>query len=469
VSAGAIQTPARRKRPPFLAVLLSILVPGVGQIYLGERYRGVTILLSELVTLLTTLWYHVPAWYSVPVIIWLWNILDVYGLIKGSKKPMLIVFVTMLIMGYGIGWKVTQIDLTAFTRNLGRAASIVVPMFHPDFLSHRETLQSAWSPIQLPCGPNPPPATNTVNDITVKLSADCTALGGSFTIQASGLQPNTQTLIYWSTPIGNQLPLGGGHAAPLYIDSDSQGNLEATIQVPPTALSAAPDPTLPLEHRVYVQQTQQLAGFVLSENGGYLVQGIKETIFLALISTTFGALIAIPVGFLAARNLMGSNAITMGIYVVVRTILNIIRSIEPLIIAIVFVVIVGLGPFPGVIAITLHTVAALGKLYSEVIEGIDPGPLEAIRAVGGNWAQMVRYAVIPQIVPPIMSFTIYRWDINVRTSTIIGFVGGGGIGFYLYQWIIKGDYSAVGSTFIAIVIIVMILDFVSARLRARLV
>lgn len=256
---------------------------------------------------------------------------------------------------------------------------------------------------------------------------------------------------------------------PLYVNTDSQGRLSATIQVPPTALSAAPDPTLPLEHRVYVQQTQQLAGFTLSKNGGYLVQGIQETIFLALISTTFGALIAIPVGFLAARNLMGGNAITMGIYVVVRTILNIVRSIEPLIIAIVFVVIVGLGPFPGVIAISMHTVAALGKLFSEVIEGIDPGPLEAIRAVGGNWVQMVRYAVIPQIVPPIMSFTIYRWDINVRTSTIIGFVGGGGIGFYLYQWIIKGDYSAVGSAFIAIVIIVMILDFVSARIRARLV
>ena len=469
MSAGATQKPTGHKRSPVLAILLSILFPGVGQIYIGERYRGVTLLISELVTLLTTLWYHVPFWYIVPALIWLWNIWDIYSLVKGSKKPMLIVFVAMLIMGYGIGWKVTEIDLSAFTKNLNRAASILVPMFHPDFIAQREELKTAWSPIQMPCGSNPPPATNTVNGITVKLSVDCIALGGSLTVQASGLQPNTQTLIYWSTPIGDQLPLGAGHSTPLYVDSDSQGNLEADIQVPPTALSAAPDPTLPLEHRVYVAQTQVLPGFTLSENGGYLVEGIKETIFLALMSTTFGALIAIPIGFLAARNLMGGNAFTMGIYVVVRTILNIVRSIEPLIIAIVFVVIVGLGPFPGVIAITMHTVAALGKLFSEVIEGIDPGPLEAIRAVGGNWTQMVRYAVLPQIVPPLMSFTIYRWDINVRTSTIIGFVGGGGIGFFLYQWIIKGDYRAVGSSFIAIVVIVMILDFVSARLRARLV
>jgi phosphonate transport system permease protein len=118
---------------------------------------------------------------------------------------------------------------------------------------------------------------------------------------------------------------------------------------------------------------------------------------------------------------------------------------------------------------TMHTVAALGKLYSEVIEGIDPGPLEAIRATGGNWAQMVRYAVIPQIVPPFASFTMYRWDINVRTSTIIGFVGGGGIGFYLYQWIFKGDFRAVGASFIAIAIIVVALDYASARIRLRLV
>jgi phosphonate transport system permease protein len=469
VSEAAQPTASRRKRLPSLAVFLSVLVPGVGQIYWGERYRGVTILISELLTLGIAFWYHVPAWYSVPVIIWLWNIWDAYGQTRGAKKPLLVVIAAMLIMGYAIGWQVTQIDLSAFTRNLDRAASIVVPMFHPDFLVHRQTTNMGWSPIQVPCSDNPPPAANTVNGISVTLSVDCTALGGTLTVQASGLWPDTQTLLFWSTPIGDDLPLGAGHSTPLYVTSDSQGSLRATIQVPPTALSAAPDPTLPLEHRVYVEQVKLLPGYELSQNGGYLVQGIQETIFLALISTTFGAIIAIPVGFLAARNLMGGNAFTMGIYVVVRTILNIVRSIEPLIIAIVFVVIVGLGPFPGVIAISMHTVAALGKLYSEVIEGIDPGPLEAIRAVGGNWSQMVRYAVIPQIVPPIMSFTIYRWDINVRTSTIIGFVGGGGIGFYLYQWIIKGDYSAIGSAFIAIVIIVMILDFVSARIRARLV
>ena len=329
MSEGAKQNSSRRGRSPFLTIIFSIFVPGVGQIYLGERSRGFTILISEVVTLVTTFWYHVPIWYLVPAFIWLWNIWDAYSLIKGFKKSLIAVIGVMLIMGYGIGWQVTEIDLSAFTRNLDRAASILVPMFHPDFATRRETSNSGWVPIEVPCGPNPPQATNTINGITLTLNNNCSTPRGELTLQASGLWPDTQTLIYWSTPIGDELPLGKGHATPLYINSDSQGNLSATIQVPPTALSAAPDPTLPLEHRVYVKQTSLLPGYQLSKNGSYLIQGIQETIFLALMSTTFGALIAIPIGFLAARNLMSSNAFTLGVYFIVRTILNIVRSIEP--------------------------------------------------------------------------------------------------------------------------------------------
>jgi phosphonate transport system permease protein len=461
--------PGRKNRSPLLAGLFSLIIPGSGQIYAGERYRGFSVLACAIAALGTAFWYHRVGWYIIPMVIWVWNIWDAGSLVGGRKRPISIIVAALLIMGYAIGWQVTQIDLSALTKNLDRAASIVVPMFHPDFIAHRADTNTGWGPVEVPCGPNPPASENTTNGITVRISPNCARLNDTLIVQASGLWPDTATEIYWSTPIGDHLPLGTGHATPLILTSDSQGNLNTVIQVPRSATSAAPDPNLPLEHRVYLSQSRSLPGYQLSQNGIYLKQGVIETLFLALMSTTLGAIIAIPVGFLAARNLMGANPITLAIYFIMRTILNIIRSIEPLIIAIVFVVIVGLGPFPGVIAITLHTVAALGKLYSEVIEGIDPGPLEAIRATGGTWVQMVRYAVIPQIVPPFMSFTIYRWDINVRTSTIIGFVGGGGIGFYLYQWIIKGDYRAIGSAFIAIVIIVMILDFVSARIRARLV
>jgi ABC-type phosphate/phosphonate transport system permease subunit len=115
------------------------------------------------------------------------------------------------------------------------------------------------------------------------------------------------------------------------------------------------------------------------------------------------------------------------VYYITRTILNAMRSVEPLIMAIVFAIWVSIGPFAGVLALTLHSIAALGKLYSEQVESIDPGPIEAITATGATRLQTIVYGVVPQIVPPYIAFTLYRWDINVRMSTIIGFVGGGSI------------------------------------------
>jgi phosphonate transport system permease protein len=462
-------SPNKSDRSPVVAGLLSLLLPGLGQIYARKQYRGVAILLSTLITILTAVWYQIPIWFLAPAAVWLWNVWDATSLVQGRPRSAIFPIAIILIMGYSIGWQVTSIDPSALTKNLDRASSIISPMLRPDFISHRELTNTGWVPVEVPCGPNPPPAKNTINDIQISVTPNCGNLKDVLILQASGLWPDTQTELQWATPIGDRLPLGEGNSTPLYKTSDAQGNLNTVIQVPASALSAAPDPTLPLEHRVYLIQAKPEPGYQLSKNGGYVVQGIIETLFLALVSTTLGALIAIPVSFLAARNLMSGNPITIAVYTITRTILNIVRSIEPLIIAIVFVVIVGLGPFAGAIAMTMHTVAALGKLYSEVIEGIDPGPQEAIRATGGNWLQMVRYAVIPQIVPPFASFTMYRWDINVRTSTIIGFVGGGGIGFYLYQWIFKGDFRAVGASFIAIAIIVVALDYASARIRLRLV
>jgi phosphonate transport system permease protein len=130
---------------------------------------------------------------------------------------------------------------------------------------------------------------------------------------------------------------------------------------------------------------------------------------------------------------------------------------------------VGPGPFAGFIALTLHTIAALGKLYSEAIESIDPGPIEALQATGANRLQTIVYAVVPQVLPPFISFTIYRWDINVRLSTIIGLVGGGGIGFLLIQWIRQFQYSYAGIAVWLITITVAVLDFVSAEIRERFV
>jgi len=159
----------------------------------------------------------------------------------------------------------------------------------------------------------------------------------------------------------------------------------------------------------------------------------------------------------------------MTVYNTTRTILNALRSIEPLIMGIVFVIWVGIGPFAGVLALMLHSIAALGKLYSEQVENIDPGPIEAVQATGATRLQMIAYGVVPQIVPPYIAFTMYRWDINVRMSTIIGFVGGGGIGFLLQQQINLLRYREAGVAVLAIAIVVSVLDFASASIRERMI
>jgi phosphonate ABC transporter permease subunit PhnE len=161
--------------------------------------------------------------------------------------------------------------------------------------------------------------------------------------------------------------------------------------------------------------------------------------------------------------------IGFAVYTIVRLILNALRAIEPLIMGIVFVVWVGLGPFAGILALTLHSIAALGKLFSEQVEGIDEGPVEAITATGASRLQMVVYAVIPQVIPPFTAFALYRWDINVRMSTIIGFIGGGGIGFVLSQNIQQNRYRAASVMMLAIAVVVAMLDYASSKIRSRII
>ncbi|MEM7125817.1 MAG: ABC transporter permease subunit [Chloroflexota bacterium] len=183
----------------------------------------------------------------------------------------------------------------------------------------------------------------------------------------------------------------------------------------------------------------------------------------AIVGAIGGLLVALRVPYSASLNT------GLVIYSVTRTILNALRSIEALIMVIVFAVWVGIGPFAGVLALGLHTIASLAKLYSEQVESIMDGPLEAVLATGANRLQMIIYSVIPQIIPPYISFTMYRWDINVRMSTIIGFAGGGGIGFLLQQNINLLNYRAASAQILAIAIVVSIMDYVSSALRQRVV
>jgi phosphonate ABC transporter permease subunit PhnE len=194
---------------------------------------------------------------------------------------------------------------------------------------------------------------------------------------------------------------------------------------------------------------------------------IQDPVKIFWVPAAIGAVL----GLALALRVYKKEAVNIGltVYYAARTLFNGIRSIEPLVMVIVFAVWVGLGAFAGALALSLHTIAALAKLYSEQVESILPGPLEAVQATGATRIQTIVYSVIPQIVPPYISFTLYRWDINVRMSTIIGFAGGGGIGAILQQNIRLLDYRAASVNMLAIAIVVASMDYLSSRVRERIV
>lgn len=193
-----------------------------------------------------------------------------------------------------------------------------------------------------------------------------------------------------------------------------------------------------------------------------------ETVYMAFIATALAIPVAFVLAFFAARNLMKNSALSFAIYAVLRFLMNLTRSIEPLVWAIIFSVWVGIGPFSGMLALFLHSVASLTKLYSEQIEAIQDGPVEAMTATGAHPIQVIWYGVVPQVVLPYLSYTIYRWDINVRMATVIGLVGGGGIGTMLMQYQGLARWNDVGMLVIVIAAIVWLMDYASAKIRAHL-
>jgi phosphonate ABC transporter permease subunit PhnE len=210
------------------------------------------------------------------------------------------------------------------------------------------------------------------------------------------------------------------------------------------------------------------AGATLLYLLGALVEWLYEIgnpLYTTWLPIIIGGLIGLGIAIVTKAK--DTLPIGLVIYSITRTFLNALRSVEALVMAIVFVIAVGIGPFAGVMALGLHTIVSLAKLYSEQVESIMAGPLEAVEATGANRLQTIVYAVIPQIVPPYISYTMYRWDINVRMSTIIGFVGGGGIGFLLQQNINLLNYRGASAQMVAIAVVVASMDYISSVLRER--
>jgi phosphonate transport system permease protein len=198
---------------------------------------------------------------------------------------------------------------------------------------------------------------------------------------------------------------------------------------------------------------------------GRSVEAMLESLQIAWIGTVIGAVISLPLGFFAAKNV--SSGVVSNF---VRQILNAIRAFPELVLAIaIFIPIAGLGPVPGALAIGIHSVGTLGKLTAEVIEGIDSGPVEAARAVGGGSLQVQRWGVLPQVLPEIVAFWLYRFEINIRAAAVLGVVGAGGIGLVLQQTIVFGRFPRAGMAIIVVVVATIIVDTISGWARRRII
>jgi phosphonate transport system permease protein len=197
---------------------------------------------------------------------------------------------------------------------------------------------------------------------------------------------------------------------------------------------------------------------------GQALHGALQTLQIAFLGTAVAAMLAVPLALAAAR-----NTAPRWLFYWTRSALNALRAIDTLVYALFFVAAVGLGPFPGVLAVVVYTATVLAKLYSEAIEAMDPGPVEAVQAVGASRMQVLRWGVLPQLGPEFVSFTLYRFETNIRAAAVLGFVGGGGIGFYIQTYLRLLNYPAASTVLLVLVIMVMLVDFTSSRLRARLI
>lgn len=195
-----------------------------------------------------------------------------------------------------------------------------------------------------------------------------------------------------------------------------------------------------------------------------LVQPVLETIQLAIWGTLLAVLLALPLCFVAARNLTPS----LLLFHAARQVFNLARGINEIIFALIFVAAVGLGPFAGVLALTVHGAGMLGKFFAEAIEEADPGPVEALRATGARPLQVIAFAILPQALPAWIAATLYRLEVNLRAATILGMVGAGGIGFELYSSLKLFQYEDTATCVIVILVMVMSADYISSRLRARI-
>ena len=366
--------------------------------------------------------------------------------------------VVAVVIAYTIAWRGSEVNFpklfTAFATN-EKGRELLGDFLTPDLVTRDIQPVTVQLPLPIPCG-SAPEADVPAEGPRLVPEVSCAELRQKFNVEGFDLAPNTELQLRWRLPSDQYLP------GP-FIATDADGHFSAEFEARPIVATKDGVPS-----KLEVEVLVPVGGPKPSPAVFEVLDAIIITIFMALMATTASVIVAAPLSFLAAQNIMKHGPVGTTIYYLTRVFFSIFRSYEPIILGMLFAFWVGFGAFAGVIALAIITTASLGKLYSEAVEHIDPGPLEAMTATGASRLHVVLYGVIPQIIPDFLSFTIYHWDINIRISTIIGYVGGGGIGYYLAQMINTSQNNKAGTAIWAIVIVVWAMDFLSSEIRKRL-
>lgn len=458
-----------QEKPSIPLGLLALCIPGAGHIIQGRRQRGLAVLLSIPALIGLGLWQQTPLVFAGAAAVWLWSAWDAYRASGGRSSGTVLPFLAGMIAVYIAAFAATDFQPARLISGFASIRPVLSALANPEILAYPTQDKIGTTPIMVPCtDPLPQPDFQGSRQTVLLTSAPCAAVGGTIGITGVGFFPDLAGELWWRDPIGGLHRLTE-NGKPQTFTTDEAGRFSATIEVPlAVPMNALPAPGKTQTHQIEARQHKPYGALQPTETLRLVVAKMGETLALAFLATILAAILALPVGFMAARNLMGANKITLAVFYATRTLLNIIRSIETLIWAIIFGVWVGLGPFAGTLALLFHSIAALGKLFSEAVESVDPRPIEAIRATGANALQVIAFGVIPQITPSFLSFTLYRWDINVRMATVIGLVCDAGIGFLVIQWIRLGNYNAMATTIIAITLVIAVLDYLSAVVRRHI-
>jgi phosphonate transport system permease protein len=351
-------------------------------------------------------------------------------------------------------WNGSQVDVPRLVGSLSKGWPLLQDFLTPDVLAREIQPVTLQLPVPVPCGSAPEVAPAASGPRLVP-AVPCAALRETFTVEGFDLAPDTELQLRWRLPSGQYFP------GP-FITTDADGYFKAEFEARPIVATKDGVPS-----QIEVELLVEVGDPKISPTLYTVVDLMIVTIFMAFMATLLATVLAAPLSFLAAQNVTRRGPFGTAVYYLTRTFFNVFRSYEAIVLATVFAFWVGFSPFAGVMALTVVTLASLGKLFSEAVEGIDPGPVEALTASGANRLQVVLYGIVPQIVPNFLSFIIYHWDINVRISTIIGYVGGGGIGYYLAQMINTSQNNKAGTAIWAIVVVVWVMDFLSAEVRKQ--